>query len=93
MDLENKNFDYAWEDIKDVFGLEGRSLSPSPHLQKSNLEFLKSEQLCQGILDYLQAEVELRLRASVVPAFWEYFSQSSLQNSNEVEKAQIFQKV
>ena len=90
MDMENRNFDYAWDDVKGVFGLEGRPLSPSPHLEKSNLDFLKSEQLCKGILDYLQAEVELRLRASVVPAFWEYFSQS---NSNDVEKAEIFQKV
>ncbi len=95
MESEKSHFDYfiAWDDIKHVFGLEGQTLVPSPHLAKSSLELLKSEKICGGILEYLQAEVEQRLRVAIVPAFWEYFSQSNSHNLSDTEKADIFQKV
>ena len=91
MNPENENFDGAWNDIKSVFGLESRPRSSSDHLSSSTIQFLKSEHLAQGILEYLQAEVELRLRRDVVPAFWNHFEKT--ENLSEVEKAAIFQKV
>ena len=93
MDFENENIGCVWDEIKGVFGLEGLPLDPSPHLSKSSLELLQAEQLCEGTLQYLLEEVEFRLRVSVVPAFWKYFSLTSSQTLSDVEKAEIFQKV
>jgi hypothetical protein len=93
MNDDDQNFDNAWEDIRDVFGLEGRPFSPVPHLKNSSINCLKSEQLCRKILEFLQAEVEFRLREFVVPPFWNYFSNPELQNATDNVKAKIFHEV
>jgi len=56
-------------------------------------QFLKNEGLTTGILEYLQAEIETRLRVEIVPDFWKYFLTSSQQVLNDTEKAEVFQKV
>ena len=67
------DYDTAWEDVQTTFGLDGRQMTAKEELPAQTAAFLAEEDLTMGILDYLQAEVEFRLRNDVVPAFWAHF--------------------
>ena len=82
--------DVAWEDIKSSFGLEDQQNSFLKPLSSTTISFLKEEDLLEGVLEYLHAEVEQRLRMSVAPSFWRHF-QNLQKNEDETEMAARFQ--
>ena len=51
-----------------VIGLDIKKIED---ILKKNIT--KDENLCEGVLEYLQAEVEQRLRINVAPMFWKHF--------------------
>ena len=84
--------DLAWEDIKVSFGLEDhRNKNVLKPLSPPTIEFLKNEGLIEGILDYLQAEVEQRLRVDVAPSFWRHFKHGIKETDDEDELSNKFQ--
>ena len=84
------NIDTAWEDIKASFGLEDHQEIFLKPLSTATLSYLKDDKLYEGVLGYLQAEVEQRLRINVAPAFWRHF-QNINDHEEENESATIFQ--
>lgn len=74
----------AWSEIQRGFGLDGLSLSPE-YLSEATVEFVKKGGLTNGVLEYVQAELEKRLRTDVVPSFWHHFE---LQTSVQTEQQQ-----
>ena len=86
------NIDDVWNDIKAHFCLDEFRDSISRDLQKTSVHFLISENLHVGVLEYLQAEVEKRLRVEVAPAFWNHFKRQRLsKESEENDLANSFQ--
>ena len=91
MDIDT-DIDTVWNDIKAHFGLqEYRDFIPKD-LPNSAVQFLIKENLHIGILEYLQAEVEKRLRIDVAPVFWNHFKDQKVsENSDENDLANKFQ--
>ena len=82
MDVDNINddqeMDAVWEEIKAAFGLEEYKECVLKQISESAIEYMTSQNLYVGVLEYLQAEVEKRLRISVAPYFWKHFHQQYL---------------
>lgn len=83
--------DLVWNDIKASFGLEEYcEKCVLKDLNDESIEYLLKEGLVQGILQYLQSEVEKRLRIHVAPAFWKHFMKDQ-PCQDEEESANLFQ--
>ena len=80
---ENQELDLVWEEVKSAFGLEKDKDYVLKQLSDYAVDYLISQNLYIGVLDYLQAEVEKRLRVNVAPSFWRHFHQKYL--SDEIE--------
>ena len=91
--MDQDGFDSVWDEIKNVFGLDGRNLATNSHISSSSVLFIKSENLGIKVLAFLQAEVEFRLREFVVPPLWTFFASSDLQTISDVQKSNVFKKV
>ena len=66
------DLDWAWPELKKCFGLEGEATScksPSDDL----IAVLEREGILKSTAEYLQSELNHRLRTEVVPAFWKPF--------------------
>lgn len=87
MDVDNINddqeMDAVWEEIKAAFGLEEYKDCVLKQVSENAIEYLTSQNLYVGVLEYLQAEVEKRLRISVAPYFWKHFHQQYLSDDTE----------
>ena len=82
--------DTAWVDIKASFGLQECQDNFLKPLSPTTISYLKDENLCEGVLEYLQAEVEQRLRINVAPMFWKHF-QNIKDSEDENESSARFQ--
>ena len=76
---DNQELDLVWEEIKSSFGLEKDKDYVLKQLSDYAVDILISQNLYIGVLDYLQAEVEKRLRVNVAPCFWKHFHQKCMQ--------------
>lgn len=57
------------------------------------LQFLERHELLAEVADFLQAEIEARLRLEVVPEFWKFFDQPDDDQIRVSEKANLFCEV
>ena len=80
---DDEKLDLAWEEIKAAFGLDEYKGSVMKQLSENTIEYLTSQNLYVGVLEYLQAEVEKRLRINVAPYFWKHFHQQYLSDDTE----------
>jgi hypothetical protein len=80
---DDQEMDAVWEEIKTAFGLEEYKDCVLKQISENAIEYLTSQNLYVGVLEYLQAEVEKRLRISVAPYFWKHFHQQYL--SDDIE--------
>ena len=80
---DNQELDLVWEEIKSSFGLEKDKDYVLKQLSDYAVDILISQNLYIGVLDYLQAEVEKRLRVNVAPCFWKHFHQKCTLDDNE----------
>ena len=67
--VSDQELDWAWSELKKCFGLEGEVMScqsPSDEV----IAVLEREGILQSTGEYLQSELNRRLRLDVVPAFW-----------------------
>ena len=63
----------VWKDIKAAFGLEECKGQVLSNLSQNSVQILLKENLQLGVLQFLQAEMEKRLRIDVAPVFWSHF--------------------
>ena len=91
MDIDGDlELDTVWLDIKAAFGLEEFKDCVLSNLSLSTIQYLQREKLCAGVLAYLQAEMEKRLRLNVAPKFWEHFKKP-LTEEDDNDAAKRFQ--
>ena len=78
---EGDILEHCWNDLKQAFGLDefkGQTLS---NLSERSVHLLIKQNLYVGVLEYLQSEVEKRLRVDIAPVFWQYFK--GLEDGNQ----------
>ena len=73
--LDKMDYESAWEEIQVLFGLEGRQMSLDSGMTAKTREFLVQEDLVMDVLEYLQADLEFRIRNDVAPSFSGHFFQ------------------
>lgn len=90
-DFENKmEIDQVWANLKAFYGLDEEENNYfRADLKPETVEFLLRENLHVQVLEFLQSEVEKRLRNNVAPAFWKHFKASKIEeNEDEAQKFQ-----
>ena len=87
---DNQELDLVWEEIKSSFGLEKDKDYVLKQLSEFIVNYLISQNLYIGVLDYLQAEVEKRLRVNVAPCFWKHFHQKYLSDDTEISAKRFY---
>ena len=80
----------VWNDIKASFGLDECKGQMLTNFSETSTEFLVKQNLFVGVLEYLQSEMEKRLRDDISPVFWKHFKTIE-EGENQVTMSSKFQ--
>ena len=86
------DYETAWEEVQVLFGLEGRQMSLDSGMTTRTREFLMQKDLVDGVLEYLQADLEFRIRNDVATSFSGHFLQTVNDSDGPPTEEAIFAK-